>query len=90
MRKPILTSAILSCGLLGASPALSQYDAYPDGREPAYYTTLYSDASHTTEIGYITPQCGYRYVQYTLEGTYSIYASSVLVGYCTQAGWDPL
>lgn len=90
MRYQFVTSVVVASIFLSASPALSQYEAYPDGREPAYYTTLYSDASHTTEVGYITPQCGYRYVQYTLEGTYTMYASSYLLGYCTQSGWEEL
>lgn len=89
MRRQIATSLIVASVFLSASPASAQYAAYPDGREPAYYTTLYSDASHTTIVGYITPECGFRYVQYTLHGTYSQYSSDELVGYCTENGWDP-
>lgn len=87
MRRQILASLVVSAVFLGASPAWSQYAAYPDGREPAYYTTLYSDSSHTTVVGHISPECGYAYVQYTLDGTYSIYGVDELVGYCTQYGW---
>jgi hypothetical protein len=90
MRKHLLASLAVSTVLIGVTPAAAQYAAYPDGREPAYYTTLYSDASHTTIVGYITPECGFRYVQYTLSGTYSQYSSDELVGYCTENGWDQL
>jgi hypothetical protein len=90
MRKRFVGFLGVTAMFLGASPATSQYAAYPDGREPAYRTTLYSDASYTTVVGYITPECGYHYVQYTLSGTYSQYGVDEFVGYCTQYGWEPL
>jgi hypothetical protein len=83
----LLGAIAVGAVLLGATPAASQYAAYPDGREPAYFTTLYSDSSHTTVVGHISPECGYAYVQYTLDGTYSQYGEDELVGYCTQYGW---
>jgi len=90
MRRRFLGFIAVTSVLLGAAPAVSQYAAYPDGREPAYVTTLYSDASHTTVVGQITPECGYSYVQYTLSGTYSQYGTDEFVGYCTPYGWDPV
>ena len=89
-RSKLLIPAALATMFLAAGPAASQYAAYPDGREPAYFTTLYSDSSHTTVVGHITPECGYAYVQYTLDGTYSIYGVDELVGYCTAYGWAPV
>jgi hypothetical protein len=89
-RSKLLTSLAVAAVCLAAAPAVGQYAAYPDGREPAYFTTLYSDSSHTTVVGHITPECGYAYVQYTLDGTYSIYGVDELVGYCTQYGWEQL
>lgn len=86
----LFTSIAVAATFLATGPAAGQYAAYPDGREPAYYTTLYSDASKTTIVGYITPECGFHYVQYSLVGTYSIYSTDEFVGYCTQNGWDPL
>jgi hypothetical protein len=49
--------------------------AWPDcGPQPAYITTLYSDATYQTVVGSITPQCHpYYCVLYTLTGTYSYY-----------------
>jgi hypothetical protein len=90
MRKRLFGFVAATVVLLGTSPAVSQYAAYPDGREPAYVTTLYSDATYTTVVGQITPECGYHYVQYTLSGTYSQYGIDEFVGYCTQNGWEPL
>jgi hypothetical protein len=90
MRNKLVTSLVMSSVFLSASPAAAQYAAYPDGRQPAYNTTLYSDASHTTIVGYISPECGFREVQYTLSGTYSIYGVDEFVGYCTENGWAPL
>lgn len=90
MRNKLLMSLVASSVFLGAGPAAAQYAAYPDGRQPAYYTTLYSDASYTTVVGYISPECGFREVQYSLSGTYSVYGVDEFVGYCTENGWDPL
>lgn len=89
-RSKILASIAVASIFLSATPAGAQYAAYPDGREPAYFTTLYSDSSHTTVVGHISPECGYAYVQYTLDGTYSIYGVDEFVGYCTQYGWAPI
>lgn len=84
MRRRALGLVAVAAVFLGASPA------YADYREAAYVTTLYSDASHTTVVGYITPECGYFYVQYTLSGTYSQYGVDEFVGYCTQYGWEQI
>ncbi|WP_256445454.1 hypothetical protein [Pyxidicoccus parkwayensis] len=35
-------------------------------------------------------ECGLRYVQYYLEGTYSMYGTDEFVGYCTENGWEPI
>ncbi len=89
MRKQLFGLAAAAV-LLGSSPAMSWYSSYPDGKEPAYVTTLYSDASHTTVVGYITPECGHQYVQYSLSGTYSQYGVDEFVGHCTENGWAQL
>ena len=75
-----------SISFLGAGPA----SACCNYHDPAYFTTMYSDASHTTVVGHIWPNCGYYYVEYTLEGSYSIYSEDQFVGYCTEDGWDQL
>lgn len=85
-----LMSVAVAATFLATGPAAAQYAAYPDGREPAYYVTLYSDSSHTTVVGHIVPECGYAYVQYHLEGTYSQYETQELIGYCTPYGMEPI
>jgi hypothetical protein len=86
MIKKILGYSIAALGAatLAAGPAQADY------REAAYFTTLFSDASHTTVVGHISPECGFRYVQYTLDGTYSQYSEDEFVGYCTQNGWEQI
>lgn len=90
MHKRLVTSLIVASVFLGASPAPAQYAAYPDGREPAYLATVYSDSSYTTVIGYLRPHCGYAWVQYTLEGSYQGPTQYELVGYCSESGWEPV
>lgn len=82
MRKRLATSLIVSSIFLNAGPASSQYTAYPDGQEPAYYVTFYSDASHTTVVGYLTPRCTYTHVQYDLTGQHSYYSLDEFAFYC--------
>jgi hypothetical protein len=82
MRKRLTGFIAVAAVFLGSSPAYANY------REAAYVTTLYSDASYTTVVGQITPDCGFRYVQYTLSGTYSQYGIDEFVGYCTPYGWE--
>ncbi|NOK09683.1 hypothetical protein [Corallococcus exercitus] len=84
MATRILTSLAVASVFLGASPASAGY------REAAYVTTLYSDASHTTVVGHIYPECGWSYVQYHLVGTYTQYTTDEFVGYCTENGWEQL
>ncbi|HEY0028922.1 MAG TPA: hypothetical protein VGC35_13735 [Allosphingosinicella sp.] len=84
MRKRLFGLVAVVAIFLGASPA------YADYREAAYVTTLYSDASHSVVVGHIYPECGYQYVQYHLEGTYSQYGTDEFVGYCTQYGWEQI
>jgi hypothetical protein len=76
--------AALGAATLAAGPAQADY------REAAYLTTLFSDASHTEVVGHIVPECGFRYVQYHLEGTYTYYTEDEFVGYCTENGWEQL
>ena len=83
--KTRLGFAIIAATLLTAHPA-SAFDY----REAAYITHMYSDASKTTEVGTIYPDCGYFYVQYHLVGTYTYFQEDEFVGYCTQYGWEPI
>ncbi len=76
--------------MLGAN---SQAAAEHSSGIPAYMTTLYSDATYQTVVGYIYPDCRtfpYVYVHYTLVGTYSRYGIDDYVGSCGPDGWEPI
>jgi len=79
----------LTVGMMLVANSLA---AWPDcGPQPAYVTTLYSDATHQTVVGYITPQCHpYYCVLYTLSGTYSIYGTDEYVFTCNGGDIEPL
>ena len=79
----------LSVGMMLVAANLA---AWPEcGPQPAYVTTLYSDATHQTVVGYITPQCHpYYCVLYTLSGTYSIYGTDEYVFTCYGGEIEPL
>lgn len=83
-RRIKLLTTLAVATLLTTGPAFSQYAAYPDGREPAYNLTFYSDSTHTTVVGTMTPSCGWSYVLYTLEGQTSYYYVSEPAGYCPE------
>ena len=53
--------------------------------EPAYLTEMYSDATRQVVVGRIVPECS-EPIQYNLEGTYTNYQYTELVGHCTEAG----
>ena len=71
MRKRInlLSSIAAAAVLLAASPASAQYDG-----SKIWEITCYSDASHTTAVGYlIFTQCVDGQAYYRLVGTYTSY-----------------
>ena len=74
----LLASIAVAAVFLSASPASAQQG------NPAYNTTLYSDASHTTVVGHIIwVGCDrWGHPRYQLQGTYSQYGVDELVGYC--------
>lgn len=79
MRKQI---AILALSLVGLSGLSSQAGAQQSGT-PVYTTYMYSDATHTEQVGVITGRCSYRGdVQYTLHGTYTMHQVDELAYYC--------
>ncbi|NMO18493.1 hypothetical protein HPC49_24330 [Pyxidicoccus fallax] len=78
-------SLALATMFLGASQAGAQQSG-----EPAYRTIMYSDATYTTEVGYIYPECTLRGVQYHLVGTYTYFQVDEFVGICGPGGWEPL
>lgn len=88
MKKSIkmLTSAAVAAVFLSASPASAQQGT------PAYNTTTYSDATYTTQVGYIYWTGCNRWGQptYALTGTNTVYAVDELVGYCGSGGMEPV
>ena len=90
-RIKLLTSLTVAATVLASAPAAAQYAAYPDGREPAYNVTFYTDSTYTTAVGYQYPDCGYDRVIYsTPTGQQTDYGLNQLVGYCTVWGWEPV
>jgi hypothetical protein len=88
MRKPlkILGSIAVAAVFLSAQPASAQQGT------PAYNTTTYSDATHTTQVGYIYWVGCDRWdiPYYQLSGSNSNYAVDELVGYCHNGQMEPL
>jgi hypothetical protein len=90
-RITLLTSLAVAATALAVSPASAQYAAYPDGREPAYNVTFYTDSTYTTAVGYQYPDCGFDRVIYsTPTGQQTDYGLNTLVGYCSVSGWEPV
>jgi hypothetical protein len=57
---------------------------------PIYRTAMYSDATHTVEVGYIWGECSWMGVQYHLVGTYTYFQEDTIMGYCGGGGGDPI
>jgi hypothetical protein len=85
-RSKILSSIAVAAVFLSASPASAQQGT------PAYNTTLYSDATHQTQVGSIVwDGCDrYDFPHYHLVGTYSQYGVDEQVGYCFEGEMQPL
>lgn len=88
MRKPLnlLASIAVAAVFMAASPANAQ------SSNPAYHTTFYSDASHTTQVGYLiwTGCDAYNFPTYRLVGTYTYYTEDEPIGYCVDGDMQPL
>lgn len=79
MRKDLgIISLVVATMVVGPSPAIAQTS------EPMYVTHMYSDASHTTEVGEITPECTGNGVQYSLSGTYTYFQVDEYAGDCPE------
>lgn len=49
-------------------------------------THMYSDATHTTQVGYIYGECSYPVIRYYLVGTYTYFQVDEVVGQCGPCG----
>ena len=84
-RVKLLLLAIALLVLVGTNLAASDW-----GPLPAYTTTLYSDATYQTVVGYIYPECHPYYgIWYHLSGTYSQYGIDQYVGTCIDGEMYP-
>ncbi len=85
-----VASLAVAAVFLGGSPAAAQQGV------PVHRTTIYSDASKTTVVGYIefdycTYYGGLDAAQYHLEGSYNPqYQDEELIGYCHQWEFQPV
>jgi hypothetical protein len=92
----LLAGAMLMAGAGQAGAALMVGGTHAAASEsvPAYRTLMYSDATYTTVVGTIEPECQVRggepYVQYHLQGQYTYYQQDELVYYCGPWGPEPL
>ena len=85
-RTKLLASIAVATVFLSVNPASAQ------GANPAYNTALYSDSSHTTQVGQIiwTGCDAYNFPTYRLLGTYTTHAVDEHVGYCVDGEMQPL
>jgi hypothetical protein len=84
--------ASFSLAAMLVGPGLAS--AQPPGT-PAYLTTFYSDASHTTVVGHLFWNgCDYNYgvdaPHYRLSGTQTSYHDDDLAGYCYEGEMYPI
>jgi len=91
----LAASAMLLVGTGNAGAALATGGGASFDSVPAYRTYMYSDATHTTLVGTIEPECRIQpgfgpYVQYHQEGQYTYFQEDELVFYCGPYGPEPL
>ncbi len=86
MGKRILNTIAVAIVFLSASPASAQQGT------PAYHTTFYSDATKTTQVGYLiwTGCDRWDNPQYDLVDSYSYYTIDEHIGYCSEGQMLPL
>ena len=91
MRNLIMPALLaVSSLVVGAGPAMADHEGVAVHR-----TTMYSDATRTTVVGYINFQyCTYYNqvdgAQYELEGTYTVHQDEELIGYCSEGYLLPI
>ncbi|HET9640013.1 MAG TPA: hypothetical protein VFP12_12485 [Allosphingosinicella sp.] len=79
-----LLSAVALTLTVGALPAGAQ------GGSIAYNTYYFSDASHTTQVGFLRPRCINGNLTYSLIGSQSAYSESEEAYICGPNGPEPL
>lgn len=82
MFKRIAISSLALVTLLAGAP--------PASADPIYRTAMYSDATHTVEVGFIWGECTFFGIQYHLVGTYTFFQEDTIMGYCGGGGGGPI
>lgn len=78
-KRVVASSLALAALLVGPSqPVFAQIG----GCQNKYLTRMYSDATHTVQVGYISGICAYPYILYTLYGTYTYFQTDEVDGDC--------
>lgn len=85
-KRRILSSLAVAAVFLSASPA------WADHGTPAYGTTYYTDATLTTQAGYMyLIGCDLQdNGQFELEGQATNYSTNFLAGYCYEGVMEPI
>jgi hypothetical protein len=77
LKRITVLSVTLAAMLAGPSQAIAQPTC-----EVTYDVRFYTDASHTVQVGYLTHNCTYSYVLYTLHGTHTYFSTEEPDGSC--------
>ena len=78
LKRIAIISVTLASMMVGPSQAVAQWGEC----ENIYLTRMYSDATHTVQVGYISGYCAYPYIQYVLTGTYTYFQTEEVMGTC--------
>jgi hypothetical protein len=84
MKKRLKCAAFIISAIAGLTPAVAQ-SSYV-----VYNTIFYSDAAHTTQVGFLRGGCGRYGPQYTLTGSQSAYSEQVELGVCENGRLSPI
>ncbi len=79
LKRLAISSLALATMLIGPT---QQAAAQIGGCQNIYLTRMYSDATYTVQVGYISGYCAYPYIQYVLTGTYTYYQTEEVSGTC--------
>ena len=79
LKRIAISSLAVATMLIGPT---QQAVAQIGGCQNIYMTRMWSDATHTVQVGYIDGMCAYPYIQYTLFGTYTYFQTEEVSGTC--------
>jgi hypothetical protein len=82
LKRMMITSLALASMLVGPGQPASAQSTCTD----LVLTRIYSDATHTEQVGYIYGECSYPYIRYYLVGTYTYFQADEVVGQCGPCG----